>query len=144
MRIGKELEYFCTTSRRELAFSLLTTGGIVVGVGDTFLSLVNDDLQSSRFIIVSSEVAALIGASGLSGRSGGGMSSMGGEEGMGVAGFIGLVGNCEERSGGCGSSRVVAAGEGFGGGWCSCNCGRVSGSSGSSRLVAAGLGERSG
>ena len=63
---------------------------------------------------------------------------------MGMAGFIGPVGNCEERSGSCGSSRVVAAGEGFGGGWCSTNCGRVSGSSGSSRSVAAGLGERSG
>ena len=66
---------------------------------------------------------------------------------MGVAGFLGLVGNCEGRSGSCGSSRVVTAGEGFGGGWCSSNCGRVSGSSGSSgssRLVAAGLGERSG
>ena len=60
-----------------------------------------------------------------------------------MAGFIGLVGSCEERSGSCGSSRVVAAG-GFGGGWCSTNCGKVSGSSGSSRSVAAGLGERSG
>ena len=77
MRIGKELEYFCTTSRREIAFSVLTAGGIVAGAGDTFLSLVSDDLQSSGF--VSSEVAALIGASGLSGRSGGGISSKDGD-----------------------------------------------------------------
>ena len=78
MRIGNELEYFCTTSRRVIAFSvsgnvpLLTAGGI--GEGDTFLSF---DLQSSGFLIASSEVAALSGASGLSGSSGGGLSSIG-------------------------------------------------------------------